>query len=142
MEEMKQQLQDQNEEFEANALKELKSALSAEEFKRFSQLNLQSLGLEAMSTKSVMKVITLNSEQRKIVEAESAKIDELSHSLFSSSATVEGSQVTLKLTKEQEQLLNQAKKIAFKKLSDTLSVEQRSAWETLVGAAFDFSQKV
>lgn len=142
MEEMKQQLQDQNEEFEANALKVLKSALSAEEFKRFSQLNLQSLGLGAMSTKSVTKVITLTSEQRKIVEAESAKIDELSQSLFSSSASVEGGQVTLKLTKEQEKQLSQAKKSAFMKLAETFSAEQKSAWETLVGGAFDFSQKV
>lgn len=138
MEEIRRQLDEQAAEFAADARKQIKALLSEEAYKRYLQLSLQSLGLDAFDVKEAAQALKLTSSQRRVLEEQAAVVDELTQTLYAASAEHDGDQVKLKLTDAQEKEMSDAMTKARNAVIKTFTPEQLKAWEELTGPVFNF----
>jgi hypothetical protein len=137
--ELEKQIKEQIEGAERDGKKELQADLSADQYKRFDELNLQSLGVEAFRNEDVRTKLAFGDDQKKKVDLIIDKADEATQSLYAAHATPDANgQVTLRLDKDDEKKLQDLMAKSSAQVQALLTDDQKAKWAAMVGAKFKF----
>lgn len=137
--EIEKQIKEQFAAADKEIVKGLRESLTQDQFKRFEELNLQSLGIGALFIDRVQTALSLSDAQKKAAEEENGKVDEFMMGLATQTTGDNGEQQTrIEPNKEQRKKLRDLREKGLAAVVAAFSEGQKKKWTEMVGKKFEF----
>ena len=120
-------------------LKELKADLGPDQYKRFNELNFQSLGAAAFQNDDVRFGLSLTDDQKKKIDDVMKRVDDEVQAVYESAKTDSGGgEVRIQIGKDQQKKIADAQNKGRDAIIVILTEDQKTKWASMIGAKFDF----